>query len=65
MSVTKVAKLDEAIVSLLKEAGVPMTLQEIAAKVGKPEKAVFKALRKLFQKEQVDCVNRQYNLIES
>jgi uncharacterized membrane protein len=63
--VTKVAKLDEAIVSLLKESGVPMTLQEIAAKVGKPEKTVFKALRKLFQKEQVDCVNRQYNLTES
>lgn len=62
---TKVAKLDEAIVSLLKESGVPMTLQEIAAKVGKPEKTVFKALRKLFQKEQVDCVNRQYNLTES
>lgn len=62
---TKVAKLDEAIVSLLKESGVPMTLQEIAAKVGKPEKTVFKALRKLFQKEKVDCVNRQYNLTES
>ncbi len=62
---TEVAKLDDAVVSLLKESGVPMTLQEIAAKVGKPEKAVFKALRRLFEKEKVNCVNRQYSLTES
>lgn len=59
------AKLDDEIVSLLKESGVPMTLKEIAAKVGKPEKAVFKALRRLFEKEKVGCVNRQYSLTES
>lgn len=62
---TEVAKLDDAVVSLLKESGVPMTLQEIAAKVEKPEKAVFKALRRLFEKEKVNCVNRQYSLTES
>ncbi len=61
----EVAKLDDEIVSLLKESGVPMTLKEIAAKVGKPEKAVFKALRRLFQKEKVSSVNRQYSLTES
>ena len=64
-SVIEVAKLDDEIVSLLKESGVPMTLKEIAAKVGKPEKAVFKALRRLFQKEKVSSVNRQYSLTES
>jgi predicted transcriptional regulator len=64
-SVIEVAKLDDEIVSLLKESGAPMTLKEIAAKVGKPEKAVFKALRKLFEKEKVECINRQYNLTES
>jgi predicted transcriptional regulator len=63
--VIEVAKLDDEIVSLLKESGVPMTLKEIAAKVGKPEKAVFKALRRLFQKEKVSSVNRQYSLTES
>ena len=64
-SVITMAKLDDEIVSLLKESGVPMTLKEIAAKVGKPEKAVFKALRRLFQKEKVSSVNRQYSLTES
>jgi predicted transcriptional regulator len=63
--VIEVAKLDDEIVSLLKESGVPMTLKEIAAKVGKPEKAVFKALRRLFQKEKVSSVNRKYSLTES
>jgi len=64
-SVIEVAKLDEEIVTLLKESGVPMTLKEIAAKVGKPEKAVFKALKRLFEKEKVECINRQYNLTKS
>lgn len=63
--VMKVAKLDNEIVSLLKESGVPMTLKEIAAEVGKPEKAVFKALRRLFEKEKISSVNRQYSLVES
>ncbi len=61
----EVAKLDDEIVSLMKEAGAPMTLKEIAAKVEKPEKTVFKALRRLFEKEKVSCVNRQYSLTES
>jgi len=60
-----VAKLDNEIVSLLKESGAPMTLKEIAAKIGKPEKAVFKALRRLFEKEKISCVNRQYSLTET
>ena len=59
------AKLDEEIVLLLKESGVPMTLKEIAAKVGKSEKAVFRALQRLFEKEKVDCIDRKYGLTES
>jgi len=64
-SVIKVAKLDNEIVSLLKESGAPMTLKEIATKVGKPEKTVYKALRRLFEKEKISSVNRQYSLTES
>jgi len=64
-SVIEVAKLDEEIVSLLKESDVPMTLKEIATKVGKPQKAVFKALRRLFEKEKVECIDRRYSLTES
>jgi len=61
----EVSKLDDEIVSLLKESGVPMTLKEIAAKLGKSEKAVFKALQRLFEEEKIDCFNRQYGLAKS
>jgi DNA-binding Lrp family transcriptional regulator len=57
------AKLDEDVVALLKDSP-PMTLAEIAEKLGKPEKTVFKALRRLFEKELIDCVNRKYALVK-
>jgi DNA-binding Lrp family transcriptional regulator len=56
-----VAKLDDDVVSLLKDSP-PLTLAEIAEKLGKPEKAVFRALRRLFEKEILECVNRKYVL---
>jgi DNA-binding Lrp family transcriptional regulator len=59
------AKLDKEIVSLLEKMGAPMTLKEIAAEVGKTEKIVFKALRRLFSKEKIDCINRRYKLVEN
>ena len=55
------AKLDDEVVSLLKDSQ-PLTLTEIAEKLGKTEKAVFGALRRLFEKERVECVNRKYVL---
>ena len=60
-SVRFMAKLDEDVFALLKNSP-PMTLTEIAEKLGKPEKAVFRALRKLFEKELIDCVNGKYAL---
>jgi predicted transcriptional regulator len=54
-------KLDEDVVALLKNSP-PMTLAEIAEKLGKPEKIVYRAVRRLFEKELVDCVNRKYAL---
>ncbi|MGQ9565593.1 MAG: winged helix-turn-helix transcriptional regulator [Candidatus Bathyarchaeales archaeon] len=57
------AKLDEDVVALLKNSP-PLTLVEIAQKLGKPEKAVFRALRRLFEKEIVDCMNRKYTLVK-
>jgi len=56
-----VAKLDDDVVSLLK-GSQPLTLAEIAEKLGKPEKAVFKALRRLFEKETIECIGRKYAL---
>jgi predicted transcriptional regulator len=57
------AKLDEDVVALLKNSG-PLTLAEIGEKLGKPEKAVFRALKRLFEKELIDCVNRKYALVK-
>jgi predicted transcriptional regulator len=57
------AKLDEDVVALLKNSP-PMTLAEIAEKLGKPEKTVYKALKRLFEKELIDCVNRKYALVK-
>ena len=56
-------KLDEDVIALLKNSP-PMTLTEIAEKMGKPEKIVYKALRRLFEKELIDCVNRKYALVK-
>jgi predicted ArsR family transcriptional regulator len=56
-------KLDEDVVALLKNSQ-PLTLAEIAEKLGKPEKAVFRALRRLFEKELIDSINRKYALIK-
>lgn len=56
-----VAKLDDDVISLLK-GSPPLTLAEIAEKLEKPEKAVFRALRRLFEKEAIECVDRKYVL---
>lgn len=56
------AKLDEDVVALLKNSQ-PLTLAEISEKLGKPEKTVFKALRRLFEKELIDTADRKYALV--
>lgn len=55
-------KLDNLIVSTLKSSDEGLTLAEIAERVGQSEKKVFKALRKLFQKDIISCENRRYRL---
>jgi len=57
-----VVKLDNLIVSTLKSSDEGLTLAEIAERVGQSEKKVFKALRKLFQKDIISCENRRYRL---
>lgn len=56
------AKLDNLIVSTLKSSDEGLTLAEIAERVGQSEKKVFKALRKLFQKDIISSENRRYRL---
>jgi DNA-binding Lrp family transcriptional regulator len=59
-------KIHKQIVKLLENSGKPLSLTEIAEQIGKPEKSVFKALRKLFSDGTIDCDNkiRQYSLAQ-
>lgn len=57
-----VAKLKNLIVSTLKNSDDELTLAEIAERLGEFKKKVFKALRKLFQKDIVSSENRRYRL---
>ena len=65
VAVVKLNKVDEAVVSALKDAGKGLTLKEIAEKSGEMEKKVFKSLRKLFENELIICENHQYRLVVS
>mgnify|MGYP001059454831 CR=1 FL=1 len=62
VAMVKLNKVDEFVVSTLKSANKPLTLAEIAERTGESEKKVFKTLRKLFENEMVDSVNRGYRL---
>ncbi len=60
----RMGKLEEPVVNALKESKQPLTLAEIAEKIGQPEKKVFRELRSLFEKEMIDTENRHYRLVE-
>lgn len=53
-------KIDKLIISLLETSGKPLSLVEIAEQIGKSEKTVFKALRKLFSEGTIDCDNKNH-----
>jgi predicted transcriptional regulator len=55
-------KLEEIVVTTLKNSDKALTLNEIAEKIGQPEKKVYKELRSLFEKGLIDTENRQYKL---
>ena len=55
-------KLENLVVSTLQRSDEGLTLVEIAERVGQSEKKVFKALRKLFEKEVIFSENRRYKL---
>ena len=59
-------KIHKQIISLLEASQKPLSLVEIAEQIGKPEKTVFKALRKLFSEGTIDCdnKNRLYFLVK-
>lgn len=55
-------KLEEVVVSALKNSGEGLTLAGIAEKIGESEKKVFRELRSLFQKGMIDTESRRYKL---
>ena len=59
----KLNKNDETVVTALKPIGKELTLTELAAATGLPEKKVFKTLKKLFECEMIDSRARKYKLL--
>jgi len=59
------SKIDKQILQLLRESG-PLTLAEIADRLDEKPKAVFRSLRRLFEKGEVisDPRTRCYSLAE-
>ena len=53
-------KIDKLIISLLETSEKPLSLVEIAEQIGKSEKTVFRALRKLFSEGTIDCDNKNH-----
>lgn len=58
----RLSKIEKLVVSTLKDSDDGLTLAEIADRTGESEKRIFKALRKLFEKEMIDTGNRMYRL---
>ena len=58
------AKIHKQIISLLETSEKPLPLVEIAEKLGKSEKSVYNALKKLFSDGEINCdaKTRQYSL---
>jgi DNA-binding IclR family transcriptional regulator len=56
------AKLDKPVLELLGNSLEPLTLAEIAQELGMPEKAVYKTLKRLFEKEQIETIGRRYKI---
>jgi predicted transcriptional regulator len=62
--VVVVGKLENQIILVLQDSDKPLTLSEIAIKIGASEKKVYRSLRKLFEKEKIDASNRRYKLAQ-
>ncbi len=52
-------KTDDEILEIL-STSEPLTLAEIAEKLGKKPKVIFRSLRKLFEKEKIECDNKTH-----
>ena len=55
-------KLDKPVLELLQHSREPLTLAEIAQELKKPEKTIYKALKRLFEKGEIDTRGRKYTI---
>lgn len=60
--VLRLAKLDKSVLELLGNSLEPLTLAEIAQELDKSEKAIYKTLKRLFEKEQIEAIGRRYKI---
>ncbi|MCK4634111.1 HTH domain-containing protein [Candidatus Bathyarchaeota archaeon] len=61
--VSLLGKLDKPVLELLQNSSKPLTLAEIAQKLDKPEKAVYRTLKRLFEKGKINSKGRQYTVV--
>ena len=55
-------KLDKPVLEVLQSSSKSLTLVEIAQELDKPEKAVYKTLKRLFEKGKIESKGRQYTV---
>ena len=60
--VSSLGKLDKVVLEALQTSSKPLTLAEIAQKLDKPEKAVYRTLKRLFEKGKINSKGRQYTV---
>ena len=60
--VSSLGKLDKVVLELLQNSSEPLTLAEIAQRLDKPEKAVYRTLKRLFEKGKINSKGRQYTV---
>lgn len=56
-------KLDKPVLEALQSSSKPLTLAEIAQRLDKPEKAVYRTLKRLFEKGKINSKGRQYTVV--
>ncbi|UCD96216.1 MAG: HTH domain-containing protein [Candidatus Bathyarchaeota archaeon] len=55
-------KLDRPVLELLKASAEPLSLSEIASNLGAQEKAVYRTLKRLFEKGKINSKARKYSI---
>jgi DNA-binding IclR family transcriptional regulator len=60
--VNPMVKVEKLIITLLKKSEEGLTLSEIAEKIEQTEKKTYRALKKLFEKGEINSNKRRYSL---